>query len=114
MLVGKDRQEQLFRSYEAIAAQCSQLVQDQRVLEAQLAAPIPQLPALESSVEVLYRLLYNSSNQLQLSSPVSKHSCSTRPCWVGQGCESALCAILPGCRGENLLPLSPQREGKLA
>ncbi|KAM6197758.1 HAUS augmin-like complex subunit 3 [Sarcoramphus papa] len=69
MLVGKDRQEQLFCSYEAIAAQCSQLVQDQRVLEAQLAAPTPQLPALESSVEVLYRLLYNSSNQLQLSSP---------------------------------------------
>ncbi|KAF1449124.1 HAUS3 protein, partial [Pygoscelis papua] len=69
MLMGHDREEQLFRSYDAIAAQCSQLVQDQRVLEAQLAAPMSQLPALESSTEVLYRLLYNSSNQLQLSSP---------------------------------------------
>ncbi|NXJ50181.1 HAUS3 protein, partial [Spizaetus tyrannus] len=69
MLVGQDWEEQLFHSYEAIAAHCSQLVQDQRVLEAQLAAPMSQLPALESSTEVLYRLLYNSSNQLQLSSP---------------------------------------------
>ncbi|NXS39945.1 HAUS3 protein, partial [Balaeniceps rex] len=69
MLVGQDRERQLFRSYKTIAAQCSQLVQDQRVLEAQLAAPVSQLPALESSTEVLYRLLYNSSNQLQLSSP---------------------------------------------
>ncbi|NXV90748.1 HAUS3 protein, partial [Calonectris borealis] len=69
MLVGQDQEQQLFRSYKAIAAQCSQLVQDQRVLEAQLAAPMSQLPALESSTEVLYRLLYNSSNQLQLSSP---------------------------------------------
>ncbi|KAM6126452.1 HAUS augmin-like complex subunit 3 [Phoenicopterus ruber ruber] len=69
MLVGQDQEEQLFRSYEAIEAQCSQLVQDQRVLEAQLAAPMSQLPALESSTGVLYRRLYNSSNQLQLSSP---------------------------------------------
>ncbi|KFP16365.1 HAUS augmin-like complex subunit 3, partial [Egretta garzetta] len=69
MLVGKDQEEQPFHSYEAIAAQCSQLVWDQRVLEAQLSAPIPQLPALESSIEMLYQLLYNSSNQLQLSSP---------------------------------------------
>ncbi|XP_074909562.1 HAUS augmin-like complex subunit 3 [Buteo buteo] len=69
MLVGQDWEEQLFHSYEAIAAHCSQLVQDHRVLEAQLAAPMSQLPALESSTEVLYRLLYNSSNQLQLSSP---------------------------------------------
>ncbi|NWH51921.1 HAUS3 protein, partial [Fregata magnificens] len=72
MLVGQDREEQLFCSYEAIAAQCSQLVQDQRVLEAQLAAPMSQLPALESSTEVLYRLVYNSSNQLQLSSPITE------------------------------------------
>ncbi|KFQ81936.1 HAUS augmin-like complex subunit 3, partial [Phoenicopterus ruber ruber] len=69
MLVGQDQEEQLFRSYEAIEAQCSQLVQDQRVLEAQLAAPMSQLPALESSTGVLYRRLYNSSNQLQLSLP---------------------------------------------
>ncbi|KFO13377.1 HAUS augmin-like complex subunit 3, partial [Balearica regulorum gibbericeps] len=69
MLVGQDQEKQIFRSYKTIAAQCSQLVQDQKVLEAQLAAPMPQLPALESSTEVLYRLLYNSSNQLQLSSP---------------------------------------------
>ncbi|NWZ55136.1 HAUS3 protein, partial [Haliaeetus albicilla] len=69
MLVGQDWEEQLFHSYEAIAAHCSQLVQDHRVLEAQLAAPMSQLPALESSTEVLYQLLYNSSNQLQLSSP---------------------------------------------
>ncbi|KFV50340.1 HAUS augmin-like complex subunit 3, partial [Gavia stellata] len=68
MLMGQDREEQLFHSYKAIAAQCSQLVQDQRMLEAQLTAPMSQLPALESSTEVLYRLLYNS-NQLQLSSP---------------------------------------------
>ncbi|XP_074458332.1 HAUS augmin-like complex subunit 3 isoform X2 [Larus michahellis] len=69
MLVGKDQKEQLLRSYEALAAQCAQLVEDQRVLEAQLAAPTSQLPALESSIAVLYQLLYNSSNQLQLSSP---------------------------------------------
>ncbi|XP_065498514.1 HAUS augmin-like complex subunit 3 [Caloenas nicobarica] len=69
MLVGQDQKEQLFRSYETLAAQCSQLVQDQRVLEAQLAAPMSQLPALESFTEALYRLLYNSSNELQLSSP---------------------------------------------
>ncbi|KFZ61990.1 HAUS augmin-like complex subunit 3, partial [Podiceps cristatus] len=69
MLVGQDQGEQLLRSYQAIAAQCSQLVQDQRMLEAQLAAPPSQLPALESSTEVLYQQLYNSSNQLQLSSP---------------------------------------------
>ncbi|NXL44742.1 HAUS3 protein, partial [Podilymbus podiceps] len=68
MLVGQDQEEQLLRSYKAIAAQCSQLVQDQRMLEAQLAAPVSQLPALESSTEVLYQQLYNSSNQLQLSS----------------------------------------------
>ncbi|NWV01269.1 HAUS3 protein, partial [Upupa epops] len=69
MLMRQNREVQQFHSYKAIAAQCSQLVQDQRVLEAQLTAPIPQLPALESAVEVLYQLLYNSSNQLQLSSP---------------------------------------------
>ncbi|KGL98238.1 HAUS augmin-like complex subunit 3, partial [Charadrius vociferus] len=69
MLVGQDQEQQLFRSYEAIAAQCSQLIQDQRVLEAQLTAPMSQLPALESSIGVLYRLLYDSSNQLQLFSP---------------------------------------------
>ncbi|NWX05360.1 HAUS3 protein, partial [Caloenas nicobarica] len=69
MLVGQDQKEQLFRSYETLADQCSQLVQDQRVLEAQLAAPMSQLPALESFTEALYRLLYNSSNELQLSSP---------------------------------------------
>ncbi|NXE22324.1 HAUS3 protein, partial [Ardeotis kori] len=66
MLVGQGQEKHLFRSYEAIAAQCSQLVHD---LEAQVAAPISQLSALESSTEELYRLLYNSSNQLQLSSP---------------------------------------------
>ncbi|NXF50223.1 HAUS3 protein, partial [Oceanites oceanicus] len=69
MLMGQDREQQPFRSYKAIAAQCSQMVQDQRVLEAQLAAPTSQLPTLESCTEGLYRLLYNSSNQLQLSSP---------------------------------------------
>ncbi|KFQ93531.1 HAUS augmin-like complex subunit 3, partial [Nipponia nippon] len=69
MLVGQDQDQRVFRSYKAIAAQCSQLVQEQKVLEAQLAAPMSQVPALESSTEVLYRLLYNSSNQLQLSSP---------------------------------------------
>ncbi|XP_021152149.2 HAUS augmin-like complex subunit 3 [Columba livia] len=69
MLVGQDQKEQLFRSYETLAARCSQLVQDQRVLEAQLAAPMSQLPALETFTEELYRLLYNSSNELQLSSP---------------------------------------------
>ncbi|NXJ74511.1 HAUS3 protein, partial [Trogon melanurus] len=70
MLMGQGGEEQLFRSYETIAAQCSQLVQDQkRMLEAQLVAPMPQLLALESSTKVLYWLLYNSSNELQLSSP---------------------------------------------
>ncbi|KFP62095.1 HAUS augmin-like complex subunit 3, partial [Cariama cristata] len=69
MLVGQDGETQPFCHYETIAALCSQLVQDQRVLEAQVAAPMSELPALESSTEELYRLLYNSSNQLQLSSP---------------------------------------------
>ncbi|NXY68602.1 HAUS3 protein, partial [Glareola pratincola] len=68
MLVGQDQKE-IFRSYEVLAAQCSQLVQDQKVLEAHLEASTSQLPALESSIAVLYQQLYNSSNQLQLSSP---------------------------------------------
>ncbi|KFV51797.1 HAUS augmin-like complex subunit 3, partial [Tyto alba] len=69
MLVEQDQKKQLFCNYEAIVAQCSQLVQDQKVLEAQLAAPISQLPALETSTKALCQLLYNSSNQLQLSPP---------------------------------------------
>ncbi|NWU42194.1 HAUS3 protein, partial [Hylia prasina] len=69
MLKGKDQEKQPFRSYEAMAAKWSQLVQDKRALEAQLEAPMPQVSALESSIEVLYHQLYNSSNQLQLSSP---------------------------------------------
>ncbi|NWX27732.1 HAUS3 protein, partial [Notiomystis cincta] len=69
MLMGKDQEKQPLRSYEAMAAKCSQLVQDKRALEAQLEAPMPQVSALESSIEVLYDQLYNSSNQPQLSSP---------------------------------------------
>ncbi|NWH98180.1 HAUS3 protein, partial [Tichodroma muraria] len=71
MLMGKAQEKQPFRSYEAMAAKCSQLVQDKRALEAQLPleALMPQVSALESSVEVLYHQLYNSSNQLQLSLP---------------------------------------------
>ncbi|NWY26021.1 HAUS3 protein, partial [Pheucticus melanocephalus] len=70
MLMGKDQKKQEpFRSYAALAAKCSQLVQDKRALEAQLEAPVPQVSALESSMEVLYHQLYSSSNQLQLSSP---------------------------------------------
>ncbi|XP_005053131.1 PREDICTED: HAUS augmin-like complex subunit 3 [Ficedula albicollis] len=69
MLMGKDQEKQPFRSYEAMAAKCSQLVQDKRALEAQLEAPMSQVSALESSIEVLYHQLYNSSNQLQVSSP---------------------------------------------
>ncbi|NXO18411.1 HAUS3 protein, partial [Oriolus oriolus] len=69
MLMGKDQEKQPFRSYEAMAAKCSQMVQEKRALEAQLEAPMPQVSALESSVEVLYHQLYNSSNQLQLSPP---------------------------------------------
>ncbi|NXF14723.1 HAUS3 protein, partial [Rhodinocichla rosea] len=70
MLMGKDqKKQQPFRSYAALAAKCSQLVQDWRALEAQLEAPLPQVSALESSMEVLYHQLYSSSNQLQLSSP---------------------------------------------
>ncbi|NWT89577.1 HAUS3 protein, partial [Lanius ludovicianus] len=68
MLMEKDQEKQPFRSYEAMAAKCSQLVEDKRALEAQLEAPMPQVSALESSIEVLYHQLYNSSNQLQLSS----------------------------------------------
>ncbi|NWI46287.1 HAUS3 protein, partial [Picathartes gymnocephalus] len=68
MLMGKAQEKQPFRSYEAMAAKCSQLVQDKRALEAQLEAPRPQVSALESSIEVLYHQLYNSSNQLQLPS----------------------------------------------
>ncbi|KFO57988.1 HAUS augmin-like complex subunit 3, partial [Corvus brachyrhynchos] len=69
MLMGEVQEKQPFRSYEALAAKCSQLVQDKKALEAQLEAPIPEVSALESSIEVVYRQLYNSSNQLQLSSP---------------------------------------------
>ncbi|NWZ99174.1 HAUS3 protein, partial [Nesospiza acunhae] len=70
MLMGKDqKKQQPFRSYAALAAKCSQLVQDKRALEAQLEAPLPQVSAWESSMEVLYHQLYSSSNQLQLSSP---------------------------------------------
>ncbi|NXC44748.1 HAUS3 protein, partial [Penelope pileata] len=69
VLMGKDQDKQLSCSYEAIAAQSSQLVQEQKELEAQVAAPMPQLPALESAIDVLYRDLYDDSNQLQLSSP---------------------------------------------
>ncbi|NWR42224.1 HAUS3 protein, partial [Regulus satrapa] len=69
MLMGNDREMQPFRSYEALAAKCSQLLQDKRAMEAHLEAPTAQVSALESSIEVLYRQLYNSSNQLQLSSP---------------------------------------------
>uniref|UniRef100_H0Z774 HAUS augmin-like complex subunit 3 N-terminal domain-containing protein n=1 Tax=Taeniopygia guttata TaxID=59729 RepID=H0Z774_TAEGU len=70
MLMGKDqKKQQPFRSYATLAAKCSQLVQDKRALEAQLEAPMPQVSALESSMEVLYHQLYNSSNQLQVSLP---------------------------------------------
>ncbi|NWH61665.1 HAUS3 protein, partial [Geococcyx californianus] len=69
MLVGQDQEKHLSCSYEAIAAQCFQLVQEKKVLEAQLAPPVSQLSDLESSIQVLYQQLYNSSNQLQLSSP---------------------------------------------
>ncbi|NXM16768.1 HAUS3 protein, partial [Ploceus nigricollis] len=70
MLMAKDqKKQQPFRSYAALAAKCSQLVQEKRALEAQLEAPMPQVSALESSMEVLYHQLYSSSNQLQLSSP---------------------------------------------
>ncbi|NXU12625.1 HAUS3 protein, partial [Pardalotus punctatus] len=69
MLMGKYQEKQPFRSYEAMAAKCSQLIQEKRALEAQLEAPMPQVSALESSIKVLYHQLYNSSNQLQLSSP---------------------------------------------
>ncbi|NWW16673.1 HAUS3 protein, partial [Falcunculus frontatus] len=69
MLMGKDQGKQPFRSYEAMVTKYSQLVQDKRALEAQLEAPRSHVSALESSVEVLYHQLYNSSNQLQLSSP---------------------------------------------
>ncbi|NXN78319.1 HAUS3 protein, partial [Bombycilla garrulus] len=68
MMMEKDQEKQPFRSYEAMAAKCSQLVQDKKALEAQLEAPMPQVSALESSIEVLYHQLYNSSGQLQLSS----------------------------------------------
>ncbi|NWR30336.1 HAUS3 protein, partial [Tachuris rubrigastra] len=69
MLMHEDFETQPFCSYEAIAAKCSQLVEDKRALEAQLLAPMPQVQTLEASTEVLYRQLYNSSNQLQLSLP---------------------------------------------
>ncbi|NXE41179.1 HAUS3 protein, partial [Ptilorrhoa leucosticta] len=69
MLMGKDQEKQPFRSYEAMAAKCSQLVQDKRALEAQLEPRMPQVSALESFIEVLHHQLYNSSNQLQLSLP---------------------------------------------
>ncbi|NXM36789.1 HAUS3 protein, partial [Oxyruncus cristatus] len=69
MLMHEDHEKQPFRSYEAIAAKCSQLLEHKKALEAQLVAPMPQVPALEASTEVLYQQLYNSSNQLQLSSP---------------------------------------------
>lgn len=110
MLMGKD-QEHTFCSYEALATKCSQLVEDKRALEAQLEAPVPQLSALESSIEVLYHQLYNSSKQLQLSSPVRKHSSSPGPCWAAAGEHRDPPAILPGCRRETLLPPSHREMG---
>ncbi|NXG03559.1 HAUS3 protein, partial [Sakesphorus luctuosus] len=69
MLMHEDQKNQPLRSYEALAAKCSQLAQNKRAWEAQLAAPMPRVSALESSTEALYWQLYNNSNQLQLSSP---------------------------------------------
>ncbi|NWT02857.1 HAUS3 protein, partial [Mionectes macconnelli] len=69
MLMHNDHEKQPLCSYEDIAAKCSQLVEDKRALEAQLVAPMPQIRALEASTEVLYQQLYDSFNQLQLSSP---------------------------------------------
>uniref|UniRef100_A0A8C9FK21 HAUS augmin-like complex subunit 3 N-terminal domain-containing protein n=1 Tax=Pavo cristatus TaxID=9049 RepID=A0A8C9FK21_PAVCR len=69
VLMGQDQDEQQSYSYKAIAACSSQLVQEQRELEAQLAAPISQHTDLESTIEELYWQLYNDSKQLQLCSP---------------------------------------------
>ncbi|XP_040537834.1 HAUS augmin-like complex subunit 3 [Gallus gallus] len=69
VLMGQDQDEQQSCSYKAIAACSSQLVQEQRELEAQLAAPIPQHTDLESTIEELYWQLYDDSKQLQLCSP---------------------------------------------
>ncbi|XP_071406791.1 HAUS augmin-like complex subunit 3 [Pithys albifrons albifrons] len=69
MLMHEDQKNQPLRSYESLEAKCSQLAKNKRAWKAQLAAPMPQVPALESSTEALYWQLYNSSNQLQLSSP---------------------------------------------
>lgn len=79
--MGQDQDEQQSYSYKAIAACSSQLVQEQRELEAQLAAPIPQHTDLESTIEELYWQLYDDSKQLQLCSPVSKELCPS-PCSV--------------------------------
>ncbi|NXX98448.1 HAUS3 protein, partial [Centropus bengalensis] len=72
VLVGQDQEEKPYRSYQVLEARCAQLVQERKELEAQLAAPMPHIPALESSTEALYQLLYDSSNQLQLTPPVSE------------------------------------------
>uniref|UniRef100_G1MWS6 HAUS augmin-like complex subunit 3 N-terminal domain-containing protein n=1 Tax=Meleagris gallopavo TaxID=9103 RepID=G1MWS6_MELGA len=69
VLMGQDQDDQQSCSYKAIAARSSQLVQEQRELEAQLAAPIPQQSNLESTIEELYWQLHNHSKQLQLCSP---------------------------------------------
>ncbi|XP_048813948.1 HAUS augmin-like complex subunit 3 [Lagopus muta] len=69
VLMGQDQGEQQSYSYKAIAARSSQLVQEQRELETQLAAAIPQQSNLESTIEELYWQLYNDSKQLQLCSP---------------------------------------------
>ncbi|XP_072203966.1 HAUS augmin-like complex subunit 3 [Excalfactoria chinensis] len=69
VLMGQDQDVQQSCSYKAIAACCSQLVQEQRELEAQLAAPISQHTDLESTIEQLYWQLYDDSKQLQLCSP---------------------------------------------
>lgn len=114
MLMGKDqKKQQPFRSYAALAAKCSQLVQDKRALEAQLEAPLSQVSALESSMEVLYHQLYSSSNQLQLSSPVRQHCPSPGPCWVAGPALGALCHP-PWVQGGHLAASQPQREGSWA
>lgn len=77
--MGQDQDDQQSCSYKAIAARSSQLVQEQRELEAQLAAPIPQQSNLESTIEELYWQLHNHSKQLQLCSPVSKELCPSIP-----------------------------------
>nr|XP_008118693.1 PREDICTED: HAUS augmin-like complex subunit 3 [Anolis carolinensis]XP_008118694.1 PREDICTED: HAUS augmin-like complex subunit 3 [Anolis carolinensis] len=66
MLDKPSQKYELFRAYETLASQGSQLWQELRMLQVQLATPHTQLPKLESENKILYCLMYGDAKQLML------------------------------------------------